>query len=154
MFNSSCLFCHTQLWSSSQRLFIQRTQSMTYQCRTVRFVTSFFYLLMHFEHLLQLVVTTTHNLLVYALPTAPLSTTVATGSPKKKKKKTKASTAGGLSEKVSPLSLQKSVPLPSSTGEGSTFRAARYILLLFRLRVSYSGLLDTIHRTNRFYLAS
>jgi hypothetical protein len=106
---------------------------------------------MHFEHLPQLVVTTTHNLLVYALPTAPLSTT-ATGSPKKKKKKSKAGT-DGLSEKVSSLSLQKSVPLPSSTGEGSTFRAARYILLLFQLRVSCSGLLDTIHRINRFYSA-
>lgn len=30
---------------------------------------------------------------------------------------------------MSSLSLQKSVPLPSSTGEGSTFRAARYIYL-------------------------
>ena len=85
---------------------------------------------MHLDHLLQLVVTTTHNLLVYALPPAPLS---ATESPKKKKKKSKANT-GGLSEKVSSLILKKSVPLPSSTGEGSTFRAARYILLLFRLR--------------------
>jgi len=73
-----------------------------------------------------LVITTTHNLLVYALPTAPLSTTAATQSPKKRKKKLKASTADGLSEKVSSLNLQKSVPLPSSTGEGSTFRAARH----------------------------
>ena len=111
---------------------------MTYQCQTIRFVTLFFYFRMHFEHPLQLVVTTTHKLLVYALPTAPLSTKATAESPKKKKK-AKTNT-DGLSEKVPSLSLQKSVPLPSSTGEGSTFRAARYILLVFRLRISYSGL--------------
>ena len=124
---------------------------MTYQCQRIRLVTLFFYHRKHFEHVLQLVVTTTHNLLVYALPTAPLSTT-ATGSPKKRKKKLKASN-DGLNEKVSSLTLKKTVPLPSSTGEGSTFRAAKYALLLFQLRVSYSGLLDTIHRINRYYSA-
>lgn len=102
-----------------------------------------------FEYLLQLVVTTTHNLLIYALPTA--STT--TESPKKRKKKTKAS-FDGQSEKVPSLSLQKSVPLPSSTGEGSTFRAARYILSLFWLRVSYFDLLDIIRRIEGSYSAS
>jgi prolactin regulatory element-binding protein len=112
----------------------------------------FFYLRMHFEHVPQLVVTTTHNLLVYALPTAPLSTT-ATGSPKKKRKKRSKASNDGLDEKVSSLSLQKTVPLPSSTGEGSTFRAAKYVLLLFQLRVSYFGLLDTIHRISRYYSA-
>jgi len=71
-----------------------------------------------------LVVTTTQNLLVYALPTAPLSTT-PTGSPKKRKKTSKASN-DDLIKKVSSLSLQKTVPLPSSTGEGSTFRAAKH----------------------------
>ena len=110
---------------------------MTYHFQTFRFVTLSFYLQMHFEHLLQLVVTTTHNLLVYALPTAPLSTAAATENPKKRKKKSKANT-DDLSEKVLSLSLQKSVPLPSSTGEGSTFRAARYILQLFRLRGSHT----------------
>ncbi|KAF8803683.1 WD40 repeat-like protein [Phlegmacium glaucopus] len=73
---------------------------------------------------ISLVVTTTHNLLVYALPTVPLSTAVAPASHKKKKKR-KASVVDP-SEKMSPLSLQKSVELPSSVGEGSTFRAARY----------------------------
>ena len=90
----------------------------------------------YIEHLLQLVVTTTHNLLVYALPTAPSPTKAATGSPKRRKKKSKANT-DGRSETVSSLSLQKSVPLPSSTGEGSTFRSARYILPLFWWLVSY-----------------
>jgi len=71
---------------------------------------------------ISVVVATTHNLLVYELPTTPLATK---GSPKKRKKKTKAST-DGLSEKLPSLTLQESVPLPSSTAEGSTFRAARY----------------------------
>ena len=102
------------------------------------------------EHLLQVVIATTHNLLVYELPTTPLATK---GSPKKRKKKTRAS-ADGSSEKVPSLTLQESVPLPSSTGEGSTFRAARYILPLFRLRVSYPDLLDITHRIDGFYSAS
>jgi hypothetical protein len=123
---------------------------MTYHFQTSRFVILFSPLQIHFEYLLQLVVTTTHNLLIYALPTASLSTTE---SPKKRKKKTKAST-DGLSEKVPSLSLQKSVPLPSSTGEGSTFRAAKYILSFFQLRVSYFGLLDIIRRIEESYSAS
>jgi len=84
---------------------------------------------MYFERLLQLVVATTHNLLVYALPTVSSAAAVP-ASAKKKKKKTKASN-NDLSEKVPSLSLQKSVEIPSSVGEGSTFRAARYILPLF-----------------------
>ena len=126
---------------------------MTYQCQTIRFVTSFLYLQVNLEHLLQLVVTTTHNLLVYALPPSPLPKKATMESPKKRKKKSKTN-IDGLSEKLTSLSLQKSVPLPSSTGEGSTFRAARYILLRSRLRVSFAGLLDTIHRINGFYSAS
>jgi len=68
---------------------------------------------------ISLVVTTTHNLLVYALPTEPLATSA---SPAKRRKKLKADP----SEKVPSLSLQKSVELPTSIGEGKTFRAARY----------------------------
>ena len=149
MFNFSWLFYHTQLWTSLLYRIVQSTKSMMYHSQTLRSVTLLSFG-MHSEHLLQLVVTTTHNLLVYALPTLPLSPTSATETPKKRKKKGKASN-GGLSEKTS-LSLQKSVPLPPSIGEGSTFRAARYIMPLIRLCVSYSGLLDTIHKTNGFYL--
>jgi prolactin regulatory element-binding protein len=71
---------------------------------------------------ISVVIATTHNLLVYELPAAPLATA---GSPKKRRKKTRAAT-DALREKVPSLTLQESVPLPSSTGEGSTFRAARY----------------------------
>ncbi|KAF8974375.1 WD40 repeat-like protein [Flammula alnicola] len=67
----------------------------------------------------KLVIATTHNLLVYSLPTA------TTPSPKKGKKKSKASSTTH-SEKLQSLELEKTVELPSSTGEGSTFRVARY----------------------------
>ena len=149
MFTSSWLFCHTQLWNWLQCLFIQKTISMTCHSRTFRFVTLFLYLQKYSDHPPKLVVTTTHNLLVYGLPTVP--TTEATESPKKKKKTTKTS-IDDLNEKISSLSLQKSVPLPSLTGEGSTFRAARYVLSLYWSHL-IPWLLDTIHRINGFYSA-
>ncbi|PPQ77338.1 hypothetical protein CVT25_010920 [Psilocybe cyanescens] len=72
-----------------------------------------------------LVITTTHNLFVYGLPTTTLPKSPTTTSPKKSKKKSKAAT-NEPNEKLLTLELQKSVDVPSSTGEGSTFRVGRY----------------------------
>jgi len=71
------------------------------------------------------VITTTHNLLVYSLPAVPSPSTPVSSSPKKSKKKFKTNT-NGQSEKLDILELQKTVELPSITGEGSTFRVGRY----------------------------
>ncbi|KAF8165170.1 WD40-repeat-containing domain protein [Crassisporium funariophilum] len=71
-----------------------------------------------------LVVTTTHNLLVYALPVGK-SPSKTSSSNKKGKKKLQAS-GNDSTEELPILEQQRTVDLPSSTGEGSTFRSARY----------------------------
>ncbi|TFK43366.1 WD40 repeat-like protein [Crucibulum laeve] len=70
-----------------------------------------------------LVIATTMNLLVYALPNIEKTSTT---SPKKGKGKNKL--GGGSSEKIGTLELKETVGLPSMTGgsAGSTFRAARF----------------------------
>lgn len=72
----------------------------------------------------QLVIATTTNLLVYSLPVAT-QTPASSNSPKKGKKKSNKTATNGLAEKPQVLALQNKVDLPSLTGEGSTFRAAR-----------------------------
>lgn len=87
-------------------------QVCLFQCQLFREITIY-----------KVVIATTHNLLVYALPgltAAPLSSPV---SPKKSKKNSK--TSQNDTDKLSTLKLEHTVELPSSTGEGSTFRAAR-----------------------------
>ncbi|EAU84276.2 hypothetical protein CC1G_01272 [Coprinopsis cinerea okayama7 len=70
-----------------------------------------------------LIVATTHNLLVYELPSTsqPSSPTAS-----KKKGKNKTSTVNGEKQAPSSLTLKKTVDLPSSlVGEGATFRSIR-----------------------------
>ncbi|KJA30095.1 hypothetical protein HYPSUDRAFT_60938 [Hypholoma sublateritium FD-334 SS-4] len=74
----------------------------------------------------QMVVATTHNLLVYTLPgAATASPNAATDSSVKKPKKKVKVSHNGSTEKLSALLLECTVELPPSTGEGSTFRAVR-----------------------------
>ncbi|KDR83558.1 hypothetical protein GALMADRAFT_235779 [Galerina marginata CBS 339.88] len=73
-----------------------------------------------------LVITTTNHLLAYVLPSSDASPTSPTSpSPKKGKKKSKPAT-DSQKEKVKALELGNTVELPSSTGEGSTFRVGRF----------------------------
>ncbi|KAF9483977.1 WD40 repeat-like protein [Pholiota conissans] len=73
-----------------------------------------------------LIVATTHNLFAYSLSSIPPDkpNTLPT-SPKKVQKRTK-SDGIGQAEKLHALDLKHTAELPASTGEGSTFRAARY----------------------------
>ncbi|KAF5322709.1 hypothetical protein D9619_000869 [Psilocybe cf. subviscida] len=68
-----------------------------------------------------LVVATTHQLLVYSLPEASEAEPNSTSSSKKNKKTTQK--VNGTRQS---LNLVQTLNLPSTTGEGSTFRAARY----------------------------
>jgi len=72
-----------------------------------------------------LVIATTTNLLVYSLPVAA-QTRALPGSPNKREKKFSKTATSGFTEKPQVLQLQNKVNLPSMTGEGSTFRAARH----------------------------
>ncbi|KIM46008.1 hypothetical protein M413DRAFT_425727 [Hebeloma cylindrosporum] len=72
-----------------------------------------------------LVIATTTNLLIYSLP-VETQTAALSSSPKKSKKKSNKTTTDGLAQKLQVLALQNKVELPSFTGDGSTFRAARY----------------------------
>ena len=97
-------------------------------------------------------IATTHNLLVYGLPGSSSKTaTDATPSTKKNKKKSKAG-SNGHSLGVKALELLKTIDLPSSTGQGSTFRAAKYVSYLSyeNLTLKPSNLLDSILRMNQF----
>ncbi|KAF8192615.1 WD40 repeat-like protein [Pholiota molesta] len=71
-----------------------------------------------------LVVATTHNLLVYAIPSVTASSPDTSTKSVKKGKKAKVNVTGHT-EKPRALALEHTIELPSSTGEGSTFRAAR-----------------------------
>ncbi|PPQ65220.1 hypothetical protein CVT26_000197 [Gymnopilus dilepis] len=72
-----------------------------------------------------LVITTTHNLLVYALPKPPSPPPSEVSLGKKGKKKSKTS-SNGEAEKITALELQQTVDLPSSISEGGTFRSGRF----------------------------
>ncbi|KAJ3517553.1 hypothetical protein NLJ89_g439 [Agrocybe chaxingu] len=73
-----------------------------------------------------LILATTHNLFVYTLPDVSSTTSTAPPpSPKRTRKRAKAA-ASASTAKVKSLDLEKKVDLPSSTGEGSTFRVARF----------------------------
>ncbi|KAF8914084.1 WD40 repeat-like protein [Gymnopilus junonius] len=72
-----------------------------------------------------LVITTTQHLLVYALPTVPSPPPSQMSLGKKSKKKSKTS-GNAEAEKVVFLELQKTIELPSSIGEGVTFRTGRF----------------------------
>ncbi|CAA7259537.1 unnamed protein product [Cyclocybe aegerita] len=73
-----------------------------------------------------LILATTHNLFVYSLPDVS-STTSSSPPPSPKKTRKRAKVAASTSTaKVQSLHLEKKVDLPSSTGEGSTFRVARF----------------------------
>lgn len=97
-----------------------------------------------------MVIATTHNLLVYTLPgAATTSSDAATNnSVKKPKKKVKVS-HNGSTEKLSALLLERTAELPSSLGEGSTFRAVRYVLLLKIEPYSYFVLKDIIRKIRK-----
>jgi hypothetical protein len=84
---------------------------------------------------LQLVIATTHNLLVYALPSASAESLTAKGEGKGKKKgKQKAKVQSELE-----LELLQTIELPVLPGaaEGASFRAARSALSRFQIRHPY-----------------
>ncbi|PPQ66763.1 hypothetical protein CVT24_008720 [Panaeolus cyanescens] len=74
-----------------------------------------------------LLIATTHNLLVYALPNFSSSISEkTTTSPAAKGKKKSTSISNGQSEKSQSFELQKTIDIPSVVGEGSTFRNAKF----------------------------
>jgi hypothetical protein len=69
------------------------------------------FILVHAQYPLQLVIATTHNLLVYELPTGLVA-------PEKGK-------AAALAEKPADLVVSNTIEVPSVIGEGGTFRSIR-----------------------------
>lgn len=80
------------------------------------------------RHPTQLIIATTHDLLIYTLPDSNIraSTVSRTSNPKGSPKKRKKTKANGGKANVRPLVLEKRVDVAfASTGEGSMFRAIR-----------------------------
>jgi prolactin regulatory element-binding protein len=79
----------------------------------------------HYLHSLQLVLATTHNLFVYELSKSGSSTTTGMPSSIPKKRKKSKTTADGPNATPRVLTLRHTLNVPSSTGEGATFRSTR-----------------------------
>jgi prolactin regulatory element-binding protein len=77
-----------------------------------------------------LIIATTHNLLVYALPSRPTESPTSSPSKSKAKNRKRGKQRGGSKSQLEPqLELLRTIELPALPGgmvEGATFRAARF----------------------------